>query len=290
MAVISRTMTKVLFIILLSFSFYLKGFATAQIPDYLIFKGDTIPIFSNPLEKHLKANNITTLTGLVGCNSTNCWRGYKAIWHLENDSLYLVRITSCCESKSENDADLRKIFGEKYRNGKVFAYWVNEKIMSPQGRLIEYVHMGYLSTYERELHFTFVNGLLKKKELITNQFSEPDKIDRFNYELIQDTLFYYISTKLDWKKVGGEMICDSGYLITINKKGKVSSVKYEPMTNESKFKSFIWNLRNSDCRRMIKKPIKDLNFAKMIVHGKLKAQIIKLELIYSNSGVLKLGK
>jgi hypothetical protein len=41
---------------------------------------------------------------------------------------------------------------------------------------------------------------------------------------------------------------------------------------------------------MIKKPIKDLNFAKMIVHGKLKAQIIKLEFYYSNSGELKLER
>lgn len=283
-------MTKTLIVILLTFSFCIKGLATAQIPDYLIVNKDTIPIFSNPLEKYIKVNKISILTGLVGCNSTNCWRGYVAIWQLENDSLYLIRITSCCKSEPKNDADLKSIFGEKYRDGKVFANWVNEKVISPQGRLIEYVHMGYLSTYESELHFTFENGLLKKKELITNQFSEPYKIDRFNYKLIQDTLFYYISTKLDWEVVGGEMICDSGYLISINKKGKVSKVKFEPMPNESKIKSFIWNIRNTDCRRMIKKPIKDLNFAKMIVHGKLKAQTIKLELYYSNSGELKLER
>jgi hypothetical protein len=269
---------------------YLDGLATAQYPDYLIYKGDTIPILNNPLETFLKANNITTIPGIVGCNSTACWRGYKAFWIIQNDSLYLIRITSCCESKPEYDGNLKKLFGDRYVNGKVFASWENEKLISPQGRLIQYVHMGYGSIFERELHLTIADGQLKKTELITNQFSEPDKIDRFNYELIQDTLFYYISTRLDWKKVGGEMICDSGYLITINKNGKVTKVKYEPMIDDSKWKAFWWNFRMSDCRRTIKRPIKELNFARMIVHGRLKPQTIKLELSYSNDGELSLEK
>ena len=62
-------------------------FGTAQIPDYLIYQGDTLAIFSNPLEKYFEQIGKRELIDFVGCGSTACWRGYKAIWELKDDKL-----------------------------------------------------------------------------------------------------------------------------------------------------------------------------------------------------------
>lgn len=53
-----------------------SAFATGQVPDYLIYKGDTIAIFSNPLEQYFERTGKRELLDFVGCGSTACWRGY----------------------------------------------------------------------------------------------------------------------------------------------------------------------------------------------------------------------
>ena len=58
----------------------------------------------------------------------NCWRGYQAIYKIENDSLFLVNIIGCGEIfyekgkidlKKSND-NINTIFGSKFKNGKVY--------------------------------------------------------------------------------------------------------------------------------------------------------------------------
>jgi hypothetical protein len=86
------------------FSFFLtlcslRLFASPQMPDYIIFKGDTIATYNLILEQYLQRNDTTEqLFGLSFRNSTdgsfsfNCWRGYQAIYKIDNDSLFLVDI------------------------------------------------------------------------------------------------------------------------------------------------------------------------------------------------------
>jgi len=64
-----------------------------QVPDILIYKGDTLSLFSNPLEPYLKSKGFEDNDR--GCNSSACWRGYVATWVLRNDSLFLMSIKSC---------------------------------------------------------------------------------------------------------------------------------------------------------------------------------------------------
>jgi hypothetical protein len=49
-----------------------SAFATGQVPDYLIYKGDTIAIFSNPLEQYFDKTGKRELIDFVGCGSTAC--------------------------------------------------------------------------------------------------------------------------------------------------------------------------------------------------------------------------
>jgi hypothetical protein len=71
-----------------------------QTPDYIIIKGDTIPTYNLLLESYLQKLDTVEAQRLFGLAfrdgaSTNCWRGYQAIYLLQNDSLFLVNIINC---------------------------------------------------------------------------------------------------------------------------------------------------------------------------------------------------
>ena len=93
-------MSRVLFTIALFISFlsqYNYAYSTAQVPDLLIYNGDTLMLFSNPLEFFYNETNPKPVTFVeTNCSSTACWRGYQATWLIENDSLYLIKIDACC--------------------------------------------------------------------------------------------------------------------------------------------------------------------------------------------------
>jgi len=265
--------------------------ASPQVPDILIYKGDTLSLFSNPLELYLKLKGFGD--DARGCNSSACGRGYVATWLVRNDSLFLMSIKSCSnyvvagvvtglECENSDTSRVMKFVRKEFNARVTFASWYSGDLLSPQGRLIQYVHMGYSSTYERELQFKIENGLVKGTRVKENSFPDTTRIDQFNYQLIQDTLFHYMATRLDWKKVGGEMICDGWYLVKINRNGRVTKIKYDPEQGESKWRAFWWNLSISDCRRTLKRPVGRLDFNKMIIHGGQIPRNVKLELYYSD--------
>jgi hypothetical protein len=244
------------------------GFPTGQVPDYLIINKDTIAIFSNPLKQYFELTGKRELIDFVGCGSTACWRGYKAYWELKNDSLFLIRITSChkdCGLEIQ-DANLEKMFG----TNEVFAYWFNGEIIAPQGKLVQYIHMGYASIYEREQIFTFKNGKKIKVKIKSNK-KLVDKIEFQNKEkeiaiLVQDTLFYYMTKHVSWDTLVTPyyMLCDEKYILTYNKRGKIKKawVDWEGATFREKIDDWWWN--NTDdrkCRMTIKKAIKPLRLS-----------------------------
>ncbi|MDJ1492730.1 hypothetical protein QNI19_07290 [Cytophagaceae bacterium DM2B3-1] len=54
-----------------------KVWATAQAPGILIYKGDTLDIYANPLEDFYTTDR-PDFFGIQGYESTDCWRGYQA--------------------------------------------------------------------------------------------------------------------------------------------------------------------------------------------------------------------
>ena len=240
------------------------AFATGQVPDYLIYKGDTIAIFSNPLEQYFKLTGKQDLVDFVGCGGTNCWRGYKAIWELKNDSLFLRQIGSCNYScgLEINNANLEKMFGTK----NVYASWFTGQINAPKGKLVQYIHMGYGSIYEEEQVFSINKGQLKSIKIKSNQ-KVASKIyaEKRNKELMKlslDTIFYHVKTNIDWEKLDNEKhLCDEEYLLTFNKKGKIQKVKFNPTATTKKEKREEWwyNLTERQCRQRIKNSLKPLS-------------------------------
>lgn len=86
------------------------GICSPQLPDLLIYKNDTINVYNLILEEYLNKNDFKKQGDLFGLSfrdgaSMNCWRGYQAIYKIENDSLFLVNIIGCGEifyEKREN--------------------------------------------------------------------------------------------------------------------------------------------------------------------------------------------
>ncbi|SDI23453.1 hypothetical protein SAMN04489796_108106 [Winogradskyella thalassocola] len=118
-----------------------NGFASPQMPDYIIYKGDTIPIYNLILEKYFQKTELEDKGSLFGLKfregaSLNCWRGYQAIYMIENDSLFLKNIIDCGERNIDQLASSKRIieiFGNKENNGKVFIDWFSGDFTIPNG-------------------------------------------------------------------------------------------------------------------------------------------------------------
>lgn len=260
-----------------------NGYSTGQVPDFLIYKSDTLAIFSNPLEQYFELTGNTELPDFVGCGSTACWRGYCAFWKIENDSLFLIKITSCHDDcgLEIHDANLEKMFGNKFKNNKVFASWSTIRIVAPQGRLVQYVHMGYASIYENELYFNIKSGILtnttlKSNKQLVRKYDRQNLVEK-NLEPILDTIFYYVKNNNNWEKLdAGPLLCDDVYILTINKNGKIVKAVFEPW-EDSKFKEFLYNLGSIKCFIKIKHSTKKLRVNYLGLNFKYK---INFEILY----------
>ncbi len=142
---------------------------TAQAGERLLYKGEEIGMAAEPLNQHLIKNNIEFYS-----IATNCWRGYYGQWEIVNNKLFLVGLRAYVKANKEQ-APYIKNFREVGINflfpgqSKVFANWFTGKIRIPKGKLLDYIHMGYASLYEKDLFLVFENGVLIKEYLVDNK-------------------------------------------------------------------------------------------------------------------------
>jgi len=141
-----------------------SAFATAQFPDSLLYNGETVSIFSNPLEPFFTAENPRP-DKLFKYSCTACWRGYIAFWEIKDKTLYLVKVIEGTCSNDAPEIDMSKIFRKKL---PVEAVWFSGVLRIPRGKMLSYVHMGYGSVYEKELYLAFEKGKLIKEEIVDN--------------------------------------------------------------------------------------------------------------------------
>lgn len=231
------------FKILLLLCLPIKMFGTAQIPDLIIYKGDTLSLYACPLDSYPneKLINPKNLFRSKGCFFTACWRNYVATWEIIDNKLYLTEVRNACyptalrnvgasyKAGVEKDsiglefADLKSLFPDRYENGKVRADWVSGKLISPQGELLYYFHDGFMSIYERELEFTFENGLLIGTEQFDNSKTKKSKYTK-DTKLLEEFIYSNINydnlPKSDTIK--GRVIVE---VISSDDNGKIDSVE-----------------------------------------------------------------
>jgi len=103
--------------------------------------------------------------------STALWRCYVGSWEIVDDHLYLVGIDAALEDGSK--ATLATIFPDA--GDRVFADWFSGTIRIPLGKMIEYVHSGYSSTYERDMFLDIERGVVVAKRVQQNGVAAPEK-------------------------------------------------------------------------------------------------------------------
>jgi hypothetical protein len=209
-------------------------FASPQMPDYIIFKKDTIPTYNLILEQYLQKKDSAETDKLFGLSfrngsSFNCWRGYQAIYKIENDSLFLVDIINCGEvrnrnfDKTQSNEKMKSIFGEKLRNGKVYIDWFEGDISFPLTNTVLRWDGVFYKIFEKEKVISISKGVVLKTEDIENYVDDPKRIDRRDKNKLSDILFKELK-KTKWKNSKG-YDCGEKYLITIDENGNVSKVR-----------------------------------------------------------------
>ena len=137
---------------------------TAQIAERLIYEGERHAMCEEPLGSYFSQGGKDP--GFESMN-TACWRGYVGEWEVIDDRLYLVGLEGGLNDGT--DASIETVFPGF--PDRVFAHWYTGKVRIPQGKLLDYVHMGYESIYERDLFLTFERGVLVDKKVVTNGYS-----------------------------------------------------------------------------------------------------------------------
>lgn len=126
---------------------------TAQIGEKLTYDGREVSMCTEPLGDYFAFGGHHPE---FECACTALWRGYVGTWEIVGDRLYLVRLTGTLKDGTE--ATLETVFPGY--SDRVFAHWYSGTLRIPEGKQLEYVHMGYASTYERDRILKIEKGVV----------------------------------------------------------------------------------------------------------------------------------
>lgn len=136
---------------------------TAQITETIRYEGQKHAMCSEPLGDYFELSGKTPDFEEM---HTACWRAYIGEWEVRGYRLYLIGIKASYSDGSKVTLDsLFPGFSDR-----VFAHWYSGTVRLPVGEMLDYVHMGYESTYERDVFLEFKKGVLVGK-------TEPSNTD-----------------------------------------------------------------------------------------------------------------
>jgi hypothetical protein len=163
-------MKKILISILACLSLAAPASATAQIGETIIIDGKAERMTIEPLGDYL--NNPENFARYrkyakpAAC--TGLWRGYVGEWEIKEQKLYLNKLsTGSCSAKDRSSLPLNKLFPNQPQ--PVLATWYSGVLIMPRGELVQYVHMGYESRFERYLIMDIQKGVVVKQETLTDK-------------------------------------------------------------------------------------------------------------------------
>jgi hypothetical protein len=137
---------------------------TAQIHEKLIYNGTHHSMAFCPAlpEDHPRIVDRPDPEDAGVLMSTACWRGYQGTWEIKDDHFFLINIDGCYELKGPDP---------------LHALWFSGVIRVPVGEVLHYVHMGFESVYEQEIHVKFVDGLVVEIQNKDNRGKNPDSFE-----------------------------------------------------------------------------------------------------------------
>ena len=108
---------------------------------------------TEPLNDYLKMNGEKPV---FEWQHTACRRGYEGTWEISDGKLYLIQLSGV--TKAGETVNLETLFPNFAE--RVFADWYTGTARIPQGKMLEYIHGGYASIYERDLFIEFDEGVV----------------------------------------------------------------------------------------------------------------------------------
>jgi hypothetical protein len=138
---------------------------TAQIHELLLLDEEWTSMASEPSlpqghPRVVLASEETQRAASPIIFSTACWRRYRGTWVVRDGRLSLIAIEGKYELKG---------------SGPLPADWYSGVLNVPRGKMLEYVHMGYFSVFEEELHITVERGVVAGRRLVDNRGHVPRK-------------------------------------------------------------------------------------------------------------------
>ncbi len=134
---------------------------TAQIHELLIFNGEETSMACCPdlPDKHPRiyapsSNEIEAEGGTYVFMDTSCWRNYQGTWEINNGRFYLVSLSGNLRMRG---------------NEPIFADWFSGDLCIPKGKMLRYIHMGFDSTFEQEVHVKIEKGIVVTSHVIDNR-------------------------------------------------------------------------------------------------------------------------
>ena len=135
---------------------------TAQFHEHIEINKQSYGLCTEPLQTYLSL--MKNPPEFDWC-CTACYRGYMGSWAIKDNILYLTKI-EVGGPPFFTFKDWRKMFDNK--KGDIKAEWYSGVLRIPKGEVLEYVHCGYGSKYEKDLFITIDKGNVIKEEEVQN--------------------------------------------------------------------------------------------------------------------------
>lgn len=274
--------------------FSLQTFASPQLPDYIIFKGDTLATYNLLIEQYFQLQGKQDEGKLFGLSfrdgsSFNCWRGYQAIYKIDNDSLFLVDIISCGERRNGNIdkvasvEKMKEIFKDKFHSDRVYINWFSGDMKFPLTNKVLRWDGVFYTIYEKEKVINISNGKVLTTEDVENYVDDPKRIDRKDKNKISDILFKKLK-RSKWKNKE-DFDCSEKYMVTIDENGNVSKVRM--LYSEEELEKYFEKDEYDFCISKVYNALKSLKFDIIKDKGKPIAEEIYIEIWVEDNGKLE---
>lgn len=112
--------------------------ATDQIQESLIYKGQSLALFSEPLESYFDEQHPRPYFLSETCTAE--WKGYHGIWEIRNSVLYLMKLQAPCSNADAADTFSEQIFHQK---PPIEAKWVSGSVQ------VAYEDKGLVLTFDK---------------------------------------------------------------------------------------------------------------------------------------------
>ncbi len=161
--------------LIIVFSFIsLNIFATAQFADRIIYKGQEYALNCNPLEDFFYKNPVKRPK--KGSFCTGLLRGYVATLEISDNQLLLKDIEIIVPDTLNKKTDIKSVSVIKEvfpGQEKISIDWFSGLLVIPYGKVVNYVHMGYASTYENYYLLEIDKGkFIKERKLNSKQYDQ----------------------------------------------------------------------------------------------------------------------